>query len=841
MQGKIKYLFLIVFLCALCFASENNVQGYTGKGTKDDPYIVMKETELREILTTKGNNSWKYIAVNNTIVIRKTIIINRGKFRLYAKGAGRTIMRSGNITDPVNNQENPKYCMMINNSANIVLGYQNESNYLLRLNGNKSNFSGKKKSSGFLYVSEAANVTIDKKAMITNVKNNKSDKGGTAVFSAGSLTVRGEISNCQGTDGGAIGIKKGTLFIDSSANIHNCSSATEGGGIFGIDGCSIEMSGGTIRNCTAQEEGGGIFVSGRSKCQITAGNIVNNSSGLTGGGVFSGGGATITVGKSDGSGPKISSNFARTIGGGIRCNGGAGIHSGGISYFYGGTISDNIAGKNTGGLSCGPAGDNNVSKIFLKNMHIENNMGKEGIGGMRIPASAMGTSSKEVLVINCRVLGNKTEKNSGGLQVDGSVIVTNSIFQKNYSRKNGGAIYINNGTLQIKSGNITENSSDGFGDGVYVAGIFKIRDSAYVDDRNEVYLTKGTYIDVVGRLSKVSGLIAKINSEVNVNGTKLVKVSYSGGTAYRELYYSDEKKNERYQCISMSKSSLLRPSENVNGYENIWIIISEKYKIQYNKNTNDFVKNIPQEQEKYWNENIILSNNQIIREGYIIEKEKHWNTKNDGRGTVHFPGNVYKENGNAILYANWKKTEIKKIYINAVDRYYVINQEILLDSKELLKKVTTDDDRHTGKPYSLRVTKIECTNDSNVVTGTNIATEKYMNTNVVNQYILTVETEDEKSKVKAISQMSVYVLNKDLINGQVRFISFGYMHTLDRTSKWSKGLKDKLVTSLKKNKNSVYHINISSEDVKEIKNNIKKNNYKINKEMNKSVVRKLDI
>lgn len=73
-----------------------------------------------------------------------------------------------------------------------------------------------------------------------------------------------------------------------------------------------------------------------------------------------------------------------------------------------------------------------------------------------------------------------------------------------------------------------------------------------------------------------------------------------------------------------------------------------------------------------------------------------------------------------------------------------------------------------------------------------------MNTNVVNQYILTVETEDEKSKVKAISQMSVYVLNKDLINGQVRFISFGYMHTLDRTSKWSKGLKDKLVTSLKK-------------------------------------------
>lgn len=841
MPDRIKYLFILSFLCMICFCNKSVVQGYTGNGSKDKPYIVTKESEIREILTTKGSSSWKYIAVNNTIVIKRTITVSNGKFRLYAKGTERTIKRSGEISDPVNNNGAPKYCIIVNGNSNVVFGYQGGSNYLLKLGGNKAKFTGNKKSSGFLYVDEGATVTLDEKSVLINVRNNKSDQGGTAVFSIGNLIVNGEISNCEGTDGGAVGIKRGNLFIHNTAHIHDCSSATEGGGVFGIDGCNIEMTGGIIRSCTAKEEGGGLFVSGKANCKIIAGNIMNNSSGLTGGGVFSGGGATITIGKADGSGPNICSNYAGTIGGGIRCNGGSGVNSGGNSYFYGGTISDNTAERNTGGLSCGPAGDKFVSKIYVKGMNIENNVGKGGIGGMRIPASAIGTNSKEVSVINCRIQGNKTQKNSGGLQVDGSVIVTNSAFTRNYSQKNGGGIYINNGTLLINSGTVAGNGSDGNGAGIYVGGTFKIRDSANIDDGNEVYLTSGTYIDVVGKLSKVSGLIARINSEVNVNGTKLVKANYSGGSAQGELYHADGKNSERYQCISMAKYQLLRPSENVNGYENIWIIISEKYKIQYDKNTTDSVKNMPKEQEKYWNEDIVLSKNQITREGYVLEEEKHWNTKKEESGIVYFPGSVYKENTSITLYARWKQIMIKEIYINATDRYYVIHQKVLLDSKELLKKVTTDDDLNTGNSYKLRVTKIDKIDHSNIARGSNIITENYFNTNVANRYILTIETEDEISKVKASTKMYVHVVNKNLSTGQVRFISYDYLYTLDNMSKWSDRLKNRLVTSLEKKDNSFYQINMSVDDIKEIKNNIKKNNYKINNIMNRRVVGKLGI
>lgn len=840
MQGKIKYLVMLVFMCMICISNKNIVQGYTGSGTEGNPYVVTKETELREILTTKGGTAWKYIAINHNIIIRKTIIISKGKFRVYAKGEKRMLARSGNSTDAVNNGENPKFCMVMNRNANVVLGYGNGSRQILRLGGNKTEFTGREKSSGFLYIGKSATVTVDKHALLTNVKNNKSEDGGTAVFSLGTLIINGEISYCEGTDGGAVGVKNGSLVINSTANIHHCSSETEGGGVFGIVGCNIEMNGGMIHHCTAKEEGGGIFVGGNSKCVISKGTISNNSCGMTGGGIFSGNGANLTVGKSDGTGPVISYNKAGTVGGGIRCNGGLSRERGGISYFYGGQVSNNIAQRSVGGISCGAKGELYDSKIYMRNMQITDNVGKEKIGGVRLPASAAGMGSKEVYLTNCFIEGNSTEGNCGGLMVEGAVIVTNGTIIENHNEKNGGGIYIDGGMLQLNSCDIKNNVSGGNGDGVYVAGKFRMRDSAYVDENNEVYLKRGCYIYLVGKLSKASGLVAKINSEVNTNGTKLICVGYSGGTASGELYHSNGGKSEKYKCISMAKSQLLRPSEQVNGYENIWIIISEKYTIKYDKNTEDDVDNIPNEQYKYWNENVVLSTNKIMRNGYILEEKKHWNNRTDGGGNTYKPGSIYNENKNIILYGIWKKITIGKIDISTVDRYYVVGQKIILNQEELLKKVTTDDDLHTGVKYQLRVTKIEKADNETIVTGNDIVTENYMNTKEVNQYAITIETEDKESGVKAKANMYVYVLNTDLANGQVRFISYEFLNTLDSTSKWNKRLNDKLVSSLSKG-SGIYKINISYEHVNQIKNNIRSNNYKISHAMNKNMVVKLGI
>lgn len=841
MQGKIKYFVMSVLVCMICIGYGQVVQGHTGSGSASSPYIVTNEADIREVLTTKGTDSWKYVAVNSDITLKKSIVISKGKFRIYAKGSERRLMRSDTSSDPINSNGNPKFCIVVKGNADVVFGYKEGSSHVLRLGGNKGNFTGNKKSSGFVYVGSNASVTIDKNTLLTNVKNNKNNEGGTAIFSMGNLIINGEISNCEGTDGGAIGLKDGKLLINNTAYIHNCSSATEGGGVFGIINCNIEMAGGTISNCSAQEEGGGIFVGGESVCKISAGTISNNSSNLSGGGIFTGMGAAITVGKTDGTGPLISNNKAATYGGGIRCNGGTNSNKGGISLFYGGTISGNYAGKSGGGISCGPKGNKFTSKIYLKSMQIINNSSKEGIGGGHIPAGTEGVGSSDIFITNCAFRNNKTEGYCGGLMTDGVVVATNCTFTGNESKKYGGAIFINSGILQLSSSDIRSNTSSTMGSGVYAAGILRMRDTSYVDENNEVYLTRGVYIEVIGKLSKTSGLIAKINSEVNTNGTKLVRASYSGSTATGELYYSDAKKSERYRCISMSNKQLLRPSEKVNGYENVWIIISEKYSIQYQKNTTDKVENMPDSQDKYWNEDITLSKNQITRGGYVLEEKKHWNSKADGSGKVYAPGTYYRNNSNLVLYGIWKRVGIKEIYINTVDRYYALNQKIVLDKKEVLKKVTTDDDLHTGKKYELKVTGIDKINHSNFAKGDNIATEEYMNTSEVTQYIITVEAEDGESKVKTSANMYVYVLSADLSNGQVRFISYEYMNTLDNTSKWNKGLRYELITSLREEEKSVYKINISKVEINEIKDDIKKNNYKINNQMNKNVVGKLEI
>ena len=840
MQDRIKYvtMFLLFYVC--CFGLSKEVLGYTGTGSSSNPYIITKEAELKEILTTKGGDSWKYIAVNGDITIRSSIVISKGKFRIYAKGAERMIKRSGDKADAINSGDAPKYCMVINGSANVVLGYKSGSNQTLKLGGNKANFTGNNRSSGYVYIGENASATLDSNGLLTNVKNNKSNVGGTAIFSLGSLVINGEISNCEGTDGGAVGVKNGSLEINSTANIHHCSSQTEGGGVFGISNCDITMKGGNIRNCTAKEEGGGLFVGGSSQCIIEAGSIMNNSSGLTGGGVFSGNGAMLTVGKSNGTGPVISYNKSGTVGGGIRCNGGLEDERGGTSIFYGGYVNNNTAESSVGGISCGSKGDIYESKIYLRNMSIQNNVSKGKIGGIRLPLSATGTSSEKVYITNCIISGNSAEGDCGGFMSECRVVVINSDFTNNNCKKKGGAAYVSDGVFQLDSGSISGNSSVGVGDGVYVSGEFRIGSGSSINEDNEVYLTKGTYVDVISKINKDSGLIAKINSEVNINGTKLVKVSHADGSSSEELYYYNTQKGQRYDCISMSQTQVLRPSEKVNGYEDYWIIISEKYSIQYNKNTAEQVDNMPGKQEKYWNENIVLSGNKVSRNGYLTSK-KHWNNKADGSGNTFAPDSVYTGNSNLTLYAHWEKIHIQEIYINTVDRYYVVKQDIILNRDELLKKVTTDDDLHTGQKYILKITKIVNEDNENIVEGNDLLPEKYMNTDIVAKYAITLETSDEESKVSAKEIMNVYVMNTDLSNGQVRFISLQYFYTLDITSKWKNEFKNELKESLMKEDNGVFDVNLSVEKIREIKEDVKNNNYIINNTMNRNVIGKLDI
>ena len=840
MQGRMKTRAFVLMIGIILLCGTKSVSAYTGSGTKSNPYVVTAESGLREILTSKGSNNWVYVGIDNDITIKKNIYVKSGKFRLFAKSRSRYIKRSGSVTDNINSGEYPNYCINMVGNANIEFGCDAMGTNILKLGGNKSKFVDNEKSAGWLYMASGTKAVLDKDCLMTNVLNNKSEQGGSAICSYGSLTINGGITNCEGSDGGAIGIQKGKLTINSGAYIRNCVSKTEGGAVFAHKNSSVIINGGEISGCISQEEGGGLFVS-ESTCVIKDGVIKDNYAGTSGGGIFSGFGTTLTIG-SKGKGPTISGNRAMTIGGGLRCNGGQGDNAGGITYLYGGTITNNYAAENSGGVSCGKSSINCKSKIALKNITISNNCSIAGSGGIRFPKTAMGTGGSEIEMSECRIYGNETKANGAGIMCYCSLKVINSSIKNNYAVGNGGGIYINNGIVNVQNSTVENNRADKKGSGVYVDGEFKIGGSTFSGESNEVYLTKGTYIDVVNQLSKTSGLVSLINSEVNNNGTRLIKASYTGGTGKGELLRSNG--SEKYSCNSIRKSQFLRSSEKVSDYGNQWIIISEKYTISYDKNTLEQVANLPEDTIKYWGEDAYISSNIISRKGYILVDKKHWNISSDGNGKQYIKGEKVTENKNINLYAIWEKIKISKLYIWTVDRYFIVNQHILLDKKELLKKVTVKDDLNTGAKYNVSIVSISDVEENSIVAkGSDLQSEKYINTENKKVYKLEIKTVDEETKVEKTATMYVYISDVDLVNNQVRFISYEYLKTLDITSKWNRRLKNNLLESLRKSndKKGIYTIDISKEDIKEIKENVKNNGYVIDKKSNESVIARVSI
>jgi hypothetical protein len=655
--------------------------------------------------------------------------------------------------------------------------------------------------------------------------------------------INGEISDCEGRNGGAVKSLEGTVQINSTAKIHNCISGTEGGAIYAAVGGRVTMNGGQIYDCSAAEEGGAFFITGTAECEIKSGYIKSNTAEGSAGGVFSGYGATLTIGTTSGTGPEISYNQSGGSGGGIRCDGGSGETAGGVAYIYGGNIHHNTSGKYGGGIACGVSGSAGTSKLIIKNTTINNNTAESDGGGIWIPKAATGINTSYVIVDKCKITNNSSYRNGGGIMLWGSVNSSNNAITANYAKGNGGALCIENqGVFTLSSGTTSQNKSGAQGSGIYLKGKFKILSDAYIDTGNIVYLTLNTYIEVIGKLNKTSGFIAQIDSESKSNGTILVKAAYAGTTASKELYYSGTLEDEynkktvvkKYSYYELGENRCLRPSEKVNGYSQYDIILSEKYTIDYDKNTSDDVENMPEKQIKFWEENITISKNQITRNGYGIDEKQHWNLKKDGSGECIKSGETYLWNESKTLYAQWISWRII-----AKNRYYAVGQDIVLDKKELLKKVSVENDKENEKSYTFCVTKISKENGETIAKGQDIATEQYISTQEKSHYILTVRVTGNESGNTVETEMDVYVLEIPLLKGRIRFISIKYVSTLQKDSRWNTSLKDQLLTSIKKEEGQgIYKINLSNKEITEIKNTIKSNGYKITREMNLQLIEK---
>ena len=854
MRDKIKVLIITsiicLFYCGVAF-------GYTGGGTKGNPYIVSNVDELTTILDEKGSNDWVYISLKANIEIKKTITVRTGYFVINATNGDKTIKRSTSLKDSINDQSNPGYCFRILNTSYVIFGLGGN---MLTLDGSWKNL-GNANMSGWINVGPGGRLYIERFARLINTFNNEK-KSGAPIMTYGDTQINCEIGRCKGYNGGAIKNIKGTLKVYGDTKIHDCVSVTEGGAIHNSQKGTLSIEDSEIWNCEALEEGGAIFSKDAdSSCVIYSGKIHNNKSGESAGAVFSGYGATLVIGRST-SGPEIFENTSGGSGGGVRCNGGTGSDAGGITTFIRGTITNNTSGKHGGGISV-------HGKVYVSNCSIEHNF--TGYRGAGIHITEEGTLKYDMGTIS----DNKT---------------LDSIT--------GTGIYVN-GQLKINElARIAENN------------VVYLPKGKYIEVTGELYKYYSSIAKIESEDKSNGTKLVYINYE---NGTGEKELYYKGTSSDE---YEGKKVQKKYSCVGISSQQLLRTGENVSGIGKNWIIISEKYLIKYDSNTTDEVKNMPSDQVKFWNENIKLSSEGPEREKYIIDTKKHWNYSKDGRGTRISAGAYFYANESRVLYAQWKKRPPKEIYINAKDRYYFKGQGIVINREELLKKVTVTDDVDNGNEYYVRIIEItrtsdnlvnndssddkndsnsnnsDSTNDKNdsssnksdsvsnksdsssnksdstdnksdsknnnssnksdsgskgdykdnnlLATGSNLVPEKYINTSKVSVYKIKIYTETETASVNATATFKIYVLDNETAIGSVRFISSKYLYTLSDTSKWNKKRNENLNTRLTnalKDSNPMLKVAYTSDEIEQIRKTVKGKGYRITNSLNKNITK----
>lgn len=84
------------------------------------------------------------------------------------------------------------------------------------------------------------------------------------------------------------------------------------------------------------------------------------------------------------------------------------------------------------------------------------------------------------------------------------------------------------------------------------------------------------------------------------------------------------------------------------GKNQTWVFVPAEYKVSFNANGGT---SAPGSQTKYYKENLTLSTSKPSRSNYQFLR---WNTKADGSGVNYNPGDVYSEDKDLILYAQWQ-------------------------------------------------------------------------------------------------------------------------------------------------------------------------------------------
>ncbi|WP_461506297.1 choice-of-anchor Q domain-containing protein [Rhodopirellula baltica] len=318
--------------------------------------------------------------------------------------------------------------------------------------------------------------------------------GGVWNSASGTMALVGtnvEGNSASGADadqgGGGIFNDGGTVSINSSTVNNNTAdgSAGSGGGILNLG--SMTITGSTISGNMANRAGGGIEVTDASSTSLTDVNLDGNNVGISpavaapgnGGGLHVTGSGTVTI-----SGGTVNNNVAASEGGGLwngtgemtvtgttisgnTASGDDADNGGGGLFNVGGTLSvidATVTGNFANGSSGSGGGILNLGTLTVSGGEISDNTANRAGGGIEATAGSSTTLTDVLIELNVAGPdGSAAPGNGGALHIsgDGNADISGGTIRDNTAAREGGGLWNNTGMMTVDGTILTGNVASG--------------------------------------------------------------------------------------------------------------------------------------------------------------------------------------------------------------------------------------------------------------------------------------------------------------------------------------------------------------------------------------------
>lgn len=267
------------------------------------------------------------------------------------------------------------------------------------------------------------------------VCHNLAEGNGAGLYSnKGTLTLKGSFRLAENTakeaGGALVASNSSAVNINGGTIIGN--AAPRGGAIVTMSKTVLNVNGGTITRNTAAIEGGAMYISTNCTFNMTGGEVCENTAVNRGGAILMNSPGTISGGVIRGNKAIGSEEYKTPVGGGVIIIGQTDTIK--TLTISGGEIIDNYSAGHAGGVRV-----NYGNSLVMTGGTVANNTAEKNGGGIEFYGHSTVTGST--------ITGNTAGGDGGGMRANMQVdlVLENLDVSNNTSGGNGGAIYLNRG------------------------------------------------------------------------------------------------------------------------------------------------------------------------------------------------------------------------------------------------------------------------------------------------------------------------------------------------------------------------------------------------------------